>query len=48
MLYYVEPSSVFLKPSFILKPGLESSVIPPYKFWNGIPRFLSWKEFAIW
>ena len=36
MFYYVEPSSVFLKPSFILyktkvllKPGLESSVIPP-------------------
>jgi hypothetical protein len=38
MFYYVEPSSVFLKPSFtfytkskvLLKPGLESSVIPPY------------------
>ena len=35
MFYYVKPSSIFLKPSFILrlrlKPGLESSVIQPIK-----------------
>ena len=31
MFYYVEPSSVFLKPS-LLKPGLESSVIQPMVF----------------
>ena len=35
MFYYVEPSSVFLKTLFytktkvLLKPGLQSSVIPP-------------------
>ena len=38
MFYYVEPSSVFLKPSFILKPGLESSVIPPYMSTKGLGR----------
>ena len=36
MFYYIKPSSVFLKPSYtktkvLLKPGLESSVIPPEK-----------------
>ena len=29
MFYYVKPSSVFLKPSFILRLSLESSVIQP-------------------
>ena len=46
MFYYVQPSSVFLKPSFILykaqvllKPGLESSVIQPF-VWGGKGHFL--------
>ena len=40
MFYYIEPSSVFLKTKskVLLKPGLESYVIPPYELQLNIIR----------